>query len=356
MTNLPDLGHEPDDIAAFLLRLSPEYGPTPLLDLPRLAAGLNVAQVLAKNESRRALGSFKSLGGTFAGLRALARASGVEPAELIEPSERSRALPTLLCASDGNHGLAVAAGARYAGGQARIYLHAGVGAARARCIADQGADIVWVDGTYDDAVAAAAAAAADGEGLLVADTTDDPDDAAVADVMAGYRVMGREIRRQVDEAGHGRPTHLFVQAGVGGLAAAMALELKDWMAPPAELMVVEPVEVACVGAALAAGRIVRLPGDLHTAAEMLSCGEASLPALRVLQKAGARGVAVSEEQLHAAVALLAASGGPMTTASGATGLAGLAALRSEPRSAAATCGLDAASRVLLILTEGPLPA
>ncbi|MEO3475312.1 pyridoxal-phosphate dependent enzyme [Roseomonas sp. CAU 1739] len=147
----------PAAVAAALSRLSPDYAATPLLDLPRLATRLGVAQVLAKDEGRRMLGSFKSLGGTYAGLRALARAARTDFAGLV--ASRPAGQPALVCASDGNHGLAVAAAARLAGAGARVYLHDGVPLARAQRIQAQGAEIVRVAGTYDDAVDAAAAAA-----------------------------------------------------------------------------------------------------------------------------------------------------------------------------------------------------
>ena len=98
-------------IAAELRSLDPAYAQTPLLDLPRLAEHLGVTQVLAKDESRRMLGSFKSLGGTYAGLKTLARAAGMDLAALVET--RPSGQPTLVRASDGNHGLAVAAAARF---------------------------------------------------------------------------------------------------------------------------------------------------------------------------------------------------------------------------------------------------
>ena len=341
-----------DDIAAELLRLSPAYAPTPLLDLGELAARSGVAQVLAKDEGRRMLGSFKSLGGTYAGLRALARAAGRDLAGLLDPADRPGALPALVCASDGNHGLAVAAAARLAGAPARIFLHGTVPAARARRIEAQGAEIVWVAGTYDDTVDAAARATRAGAGILVADTTDDPTDPVVGDVMAGYGVMAAEIRREVEAAGRQRPTHLFVQAGVGGLAAAMAEGLKAWMAPPAAVVVVEPERAACVAAALAENRVVRVPGDLETSAGMLSCGEASAPAMAVLRRHGACGVTVSEPALAEAPRLLREQGGPATTPSGAAGLAGLMSLLAE--GSAARFGLDAASRVLILVTEADL--
>ncbi|MDE2576621.1 MAG: pyridoxal-phosphate dependent enzyme, partial [Rhodospirillales bacterium] len=254
MNTEPDPMAGAEAIAATLLALSPAYAPTPLRDLPRLAAALGVGQVLAKDEGQRMLGSFKSLGGTYAGLRALARRAGLDVATLV--ARRPGGLPALVCASDGNHGLAVAVAARMAGGPARIFLHASVADARARRIAAEGAEIVWVAGTYDDAVDQAAAAARAGGGILVADTTDAPADPVVADVMAGYGVIAAEIRRQLGDAAP--PTHLFVQAGVGGLAAAMAEGLAGWLAAPGLIVAVEPAQAACVAAALAAGRAVRL--------------------------------------------------------------------------------------------------
>ena len=329
--------------AAELARLSPDYAATPLLDLPLLAARLGVARVLVKDESPRMLGSFKSLGGTYAGLRALARAAGTDIQGLIavKPADQ----PALVCASDGNHGLAVAAAARFAGAGARVYLHRTVPQARAARIEAQGAEVVWVDGTYDDAVDAAAQAAREGAGILVADTTDDPNDSVVHDVMAGYGVMAEEIRAQVDAAGHERPTHLFVQAGVGGLAAAMVNGLGGWLASPGDIVVVEPESAPAVAAALTAGRPVRVPGDLETTAEMLSCGEASAPAMAVLRRHKVKAIAVSEAVLDEAPVVLRGCGGPLSTSSGCAGLAG---------ALAASLGPDA--RVLILVTEAELAA
>jgi diaminopropionate ammonia-lyase len=341
----------PQEIARQLLALSPAYAPTPLLDLGELAAELGVAQILAKDEGRRLLGSFKSLGGVYAGLRALARAAGTDIADLCNPTRRRAALPALICASDGNHGLAVACAARFAGASARVYLHENVPAIRARRIEGQGAEIRWVDGAYDDAVAAAATAALAGDGILVADTSDDSDDPVVADVMSGYGVISAEIRSQVEVAGLQRPTHLFVQAGVGGLACAMAEGLKSWMAAPAILVVVEPDKAACVAAALKENRLMRVPGDLETVAEMLSCGQASAPAVEALRRAGARAIAVSELELTEAPRILRRGGGPATTPSGATGFAGLRRAIAEKR---ADLAIETTSRILLVISEAAL--
>jgi diaminopropionate ammonia-lyase len=118
----------------------------------------------------------------------------------------------------------------------------------------------------------------------------------------------------------------------------------------AEIIVVEPETSACVAAALAQDRIVRISGDLATAAEMLSCGEASAPAMKVLRRHGARGVAVSEDALVEAPRLLRQHGGPATTPSGAAGLAGLVKILSD-RSG---FGLGATSRILILVTEADL--
>ncbi len=339
-----------------LAPLWPGLAPTPLVSLPRLAVRCGVATVWAKDESRRPLGNFKSLGGVYAGLCALTRHLGLaDIGALLDPQRPTRRLPALLCASDGNHGLAVAAGAQIAGAQARVYLPAAVPPLREARIRRRGAEIVRVAGTYDDAVAAAAAAAASGEGLLIADTSLEAADPVVGDVMTGYGVMADEILRQLSAVPAGqRPTHVFVQAGVGGLAAALAEHLVAWMDSPARMVVVEPDQAACVAPALASGRIQRIAGDLETAAGMLSCGEASAPAVARLRAVAAQPVAVSETLLAAAVTCLAETGGPATTESGAAGLAGLLSVPVGSAQARALA-LTASSRVLLLITEGPVP-
>jgi diaminopropionate ammonia-lyase len=336
-------------IVADLRRVFSEFAPTPLLDLPGLAKELGVAQVLAKNEACRPLGSFKSLGGTYAGLRALARAAGTDIAGLL--AKRHAGLPALICASDGNHGLAVAAAARFAGAEAVIFLPESISQARVHRIEAQGARIVQVAGSYDDAVDEAAKTAGAGAGIQVSDTVNRADDPIVRDVMAGYEVIAAEVRDQIAAQGHSRPTHLFVQAGVGGLAAAVARTLYDWMAAPATIVVVEPEKAACVTAALSRGEVVRLPGDVSTAAEMLSCGEASVPAFEILKRLGVQCVSVSESELAEVPGFIMAHGGPRTTPSGGAAVAGLRkALTTNPTH----FGLTVESRVLVVISERDL--
>jgi diaminopropionate ammonia-lyase len=329
------------DPAAELIRAWGELRPTRLIDLPALARQAAVGRVLVKVEAERPLGSFKSLGGTLATLRALARMAGASQA----------VPPRLICASDGNHGLAVAAAAGVAGAKASIYLPVCVSRSRVERLHVVGADVVRVQGTYDDAVRLAATAAAAGEGVLIPDTSSDLRDPVVKDVMSGYGLLARELAQQLRDEMRLRPSHVFVQAGVGGLAAAMVEGLRESLEAPAQFLVVEPEVAACVALALEAGHPVSVPGDLRTCAEMLSAGLASAPALQVLLLHCVASVLVSEGELASGVDVLAQAGGPSTTPSGAAGLAGLAHVAGSAE-LRARHQLTPQSIVLLIVTEG----
>lgn len=338
------------DLRALWTHLWPEARPTPLVELPEIARAAGVGRVFVKAEAERPLGSFKALGGMIASVRALARARGIDdPRELVS-GPRVKSLPRLLCASEGNHGLSVAAAANKVGTQAVVYLPREVSAVRVARIEAQGAAIVRIDGTYDDAVLAADAAANRGDGLLIPDTASDPNAAVVNDVMAGYGLLAQELELQFCEQLRERPTHLFVQAGVGGLAAAMVDGLQATLRQPKKFIVVEPEAAASVAAALSLGRATLLAGELQTCAEMLACGVASSPALRILQQHSVSCVAVADAELLKTVTDLCNVGGPHTTPSGAAGLAGLLHMCSRPElREAQQLGPD--SVVLTIATE-----
>lgn len=336
-----------------ILRIWEHYRPTPLLELPALAQRMGVGRLFVKVEGERPLGNFKALGGMVAGLRAIARATGTASlAQLLAGHPARTPLPRLICASDGNHGLAVAAAAQRVGADAMVLLPEAVSGARAARIVAAGGRVVRVRGTYDDAVRQAKACAERGEGLLIADTSAEEDDPVVRDVMEGYALLTGELAEQFTGHANTRPSHLFVQAGVGGLAAAMADGLRTVMRQPRRILVVEPKAAACVARALDAGHPVPVHGDLHSAAEMLSCGIASAPALAVLKRHDVRSVVVGERALRDAVQTLRNTGGPATTPSGAAGLAGLLHVAAD-RELRRVHQLDASSEVLLVATEGP---
>ncbi|MBV9736209.1 MAG: diaminopropionate ammonia-lyase [Acidisphaera sp.] len=338
----------------------PAYAVTPMRDLPDVAARAGVARVLYKDEGGRfGLGSFKGLGGAYAVARLLAahvRAATGEPASPADlVGGRWRALTadvTVACATDGNHGRSVAAGARRFGARCRIFLHAEVSQGREDAIAAFGADIVRVPGTYDDAVRAAALAAKR-EGLhLVSDTSWPGYEDVPADVMRGYGVMMLEAGEQLEVP----PTHAFIQGGVGGLAAAVCAHLWEAHGPSgAIVVVVEPERADCLFQSALAGAPRPSSGDLRTIMSGLACGEVSWLAWRVLA-AGAHGfMRIADIAAIEGMRTLARPGrGRPGIVAGDSATAGLAGLLIAAADAAmrAALRLDETSRVLLIGSEG----
>jgi diaminopropionate ammonia-lyase len=169
----------------------------------------------------------------------------------------------------------------------------------------------------------------------------------VTSVTAGYGLIASELQAQLASRA---PTHLFVQAGVGGLAAALSEGLSKVMVAPAAIVVVEPASAACVAAGLAAAKPVQIAGNLNSCASMLSCGQASAAALEVLQHHRARCLSVDEATLSSAVDILQQHTSVSTTPSGAAGFAGfMTAARSSWWQR--ELQLTARSDVLLVVTE-----
>ena len=203
----------------------PGYAPTPLLPLSGIAAACKVGALYYKDEaSRFGLGSFKALGGAYAVWQVLCRTAAEKD---ISPDDReafvahARTL-TVTCATDGNHGRSVAWGAQTFGCNCVIFIHATVSEGRKREIERYGARVIRCTGNYDDSVHEAQATA-DREGWIVVSDTSYPGYTEIPkDVMQGYELMAAEAIRQWPEAEP--PTHIFLQTGVGGLAAAVAAQ------------------------------------------------------------------------------------------------------------------------------------
>ncbi|MER8633575.1 diaminopropionate ammonia-lyase [Mesorhizobium opportunistum] len=331
---------------------------TPLHALPALAGELGLGALHVKDEGfRLGLGSFKALGGAYAVFRLVLEEAGkrlgrtVDIGDLDRPDVRSvAATMTVACATDGNHGRSVAQGAELAGAKAVIFVHAGVSDERIAAIARYGARMVRVEGNYDDSVRQAAKVAAEKGWTVVSDTSWPGYERIPGLVMQGYTAIVREALRQLREP----PTHVFVQAGVGGVAAAVAGHLAIVLgdARPT-FIVVEPARAACVVAAARAGRVVKVPHDEPTVMAMLECYEASPVAWRVLARVADAFMTVDEDDAIAVMRRLArpAGGDPVIVAgeSGGVGLAGLIRAVAENK---AELGLDGKSRVLVINTEG----
>ncbi len=317
----------------------PEYAPTPLRDLPEIARGAGLGLVRLKDEAGRfGLGSFKALGGAYA------------VAELVRGQRKPQAVK-VTCATDGNHGRAVAWGARRCGCRCVVFVHEVVSAGRVAAIAEFGAELRRVPGTYDDAVREADRVAR-GEGWSVISDTSWPGYLEVPRrVMQGYRLMADEA---IDQWGGPPPSHVFVQAGVGGMAAAVAVQLRARLAPPPALIVAEPDRAACLLASAELGALTSVPGTLDTIMAGLACGEPSLLAWQELDRSAAAFMAVPDEAAAPAMRLLAGAG-IVTGESGAAGLAALLLAAADP-AARAALGLGPESRVLLFGTEGATDA
>jgi len=312
----------------------PGYAPTPLVDLPAIAAACGVCQVLYKDEGRRfGLKSFKALGGAYAVERIAAARGGADGL-------------VVTCATDGNHGRSVAWGARRVGAKAVIYVHEGVSQGRADAIAAFGADVVRAGATYDESVRLSAEAAEAHGWTIVSDTSWPGYDTIPKDVMQGYAVLAIEA-----EAAGARPTHVFVQGGVGGLAAGvLSYRWERYGAQRPIMTIVEPETADCLFLSAAAGRPVVKEGDLDTIMAGLSCGEPSLLAWALLAPGADAFMTVGDDQAASAMRRLADLG-VAAGESGVAGLAGLIAAAAEPGIRAAL-ELDASSRVLLYGTEG----
>lgn len=334
----------------------PGYAVTPLLDLPDLAAQLGVSAVRLKDEAGRfGLGSFKALGGAYAVAVVLANelarcgvAANVSTADLVAGRYRdATAKLTFTCATDGNHGRSVAWGAQRFGAACVIFVHAGVSQGRIDAIARYGAQIRVVAGTYDDSVREAAAVARANGWFVISDTSWDGYTEVPREVMQGYRVMADEAVTQWDGAA---PSHVFVQGGVGGVAAAVSAQLRAAYRPAPKLIVVEPDAAACLLASAQQGKLAAVGGDLDTLMAGLACGEPSPLAWQELGRAAFAFMAVPDAAAVDCMRLLARSG-IVAGESGVAGLAGLRLVAADPQ-ARAVLGLNADSRVLLFSTEG----
>jgi diaminopropionate ammonia-lyase len=334
------------------------FDETPLLSLPEVAAELGLGSVLIKDEGLRLnQGSFKSLGGAYAVMVLhkclLEQRLGheVEVAELLSPTAREFARTvTVCCATDGNHGRSVAAGARLLGCRSAIFIHAGVSQSRADAI---GADeIVRAEGNYDLSVREAKRVSAERGWLLVSDTSWPGYEEIPALVGQGYTILAEEALRQLAEQRCGSPTHLFLQAGVGGFASSVGGYITESLGDRIKVVVVEPDRAACLYQSAKTGELSSVKPSAPTIMAMLECYTPSLIAWRTLEKIADGFMTVGEDLAKDAMRRLAfRRNGPVVAGeSGAAGLAGLLAATAD-REMREALQLGGNSTVLLVNTE-----
>ena len=354
----------PDGIPAFHASI-PGHAPTSLHDLPALADELDVARVLVKEESLRfGLPAFKVLGVSWAVARVVLDLAeeGHDAADAVTWERVVAAAATLgdltlATATDGNHGRALARLARLLGLSARIHVPAVMAPAPAAAIAAEGAQVVRIDGSYDEAVTLAAREAdADPDVVLVQDTAWPGYERIPGWIVEGYTTMVAEVDEQAAALGVGGVDLTLVPTGVGSLAQAVVTWNRS--RPPRDagrhraVVAVEPDTAACVVASLQADELASVETAATTMAG-LNCGTPSSLAWPVLRRGLDGAIAVTDAAATAAVADLAALGvdaGP----SGAAALAGARALLHGPQAAArrAHLALPQDATVVLLSTEG----
>jgi diaminopropionate ammonia-lyase len=338
----------------------PVHQKTAMVDLPALAASFGIASLHVKDESTRlGLGSFKALGGAYAVIRAIhAEATAqlnrdVPIEELMSAQVKEIAAGmTFACATDGNHGRSLATGARFMGAKSVIFVHEGVSARRVEAIRSAGATIHTVAGTYDDAVNTAMLEAEKHQWRLISDTAWPGYDFVPRQVMQGYTVSAAEAWMQLDE----QPTHIILQAGVGGFAATIAAHAATrWRDMPPAIIVVEPSRAACLMASAQAGQPVEVSHEGATIMGMLECFMPSLVAFDVLNTLATAFVTVDDDDAVTAMRQfaypLADDAAIISGESGAAGLAALLCLAKDP-DACSSLKLGPNARVLLFNTEG----
>lgn len=313
----------------------PELAGTPQRSLSAACEDLGLGSLIAKDETARfGLNAFKLLGARFAVERLLADGA-IAQGDL------------LVCASEGNHGRAVARAARDAGCRARVYMAHDAAQARVDAIASEGAEVVRVIGSYDDAVRQLQDDARAGGATIVSDTSWDGYEHIPRLIMLGYTRMAQEM------AGDGAiPDVVFVQGGVGGLLCGIA----SWYAmhaPSTRIVCVEPSSAACLQASASAGRPVAVDGPLTTAMAGLRNREVSPLAFEAVRSIVSVFVAIDDVWSDAAMRALKAEG-VHAGASGAAAFGGLLALCRDAsmESVRRAIKLDDNAEVAVIVSEG----
>ena len=345
-------------------RTMPAYAPTPLAHLPALAGMLGIKDVFVKDEGRRfGLKAFKALGGSWCIASLLAEELGLEKPDfaVLTSAETRKKLGdrTFSTATDGNHGMGVAWTAAKLGQKAVIFMPKGSSPERVERIRGTGATVHVTDVNYDATVELAKRTAAENGWTFVQDTdrpgyTDIP-----KRLMAGYMTMAREAIEEMREKGV-RPTHVFLQAGVGSMAAGVAAYLTNLFRDrPPVFVIVEAEAADCLHKTVAAqdGKIHIAEGDLATMMAGLACGEPCRTALSMLEDLAENFVTITDRVSARAMRML---GNPLPgddrVVSGESGASGFGAFvelvrEGSPEAWRKTVGLDENAVVLCFSTE-----
>ncbi len=344
-----------------------EYFPTPLVELPGLAAYLGLGRVLIKDEaSRFGLQAFKALGASYAVYRFIKDQFAQEGRAVPEAKDfyrRTALLPpgrfTFCTATDGNHGRGVAWVARKLRQHAAIYMPKNTVLARIKSIIAEGAKVTIIDGHYDEAVEQAAKDAAEFGWQIISDTSWPGYVDIPRWIMAGYLTMFREIDETIGDKL--KIDAVIVQGGVGALAAAASWHYNtEYKSRPVKLIAVEPTAAACLLASINSpeGEPRSIDGEFNTIMAGLNCGTPSPVAWPLIKQGFDAFMTVSDEQcIEAMLTYYYPRGDDPRLISGESGAAGLAALLSLCKKnilmdIRKKLGIDTSSTILLLNTEG----
>lgn len=338
------------------------YQPTPLLALDAFAETLGVSKVLVKDESQRfGLNAFKMLGGSYAIARLLCERYDIDITDFTIEKFRAAGHPrtTFVTTTDGNHGRGVAWAAQELGQRAVIYMPQGSTQERQDHITRLGAECIVTDMNYDDTVRYSLRIALERDWEVVQDTSWEGYTRIPTWIMQGYSTLADEAVEQMHAMGIERPTHVFLQAGVGALAAGVLGYLVDvFGAKKLHTVIVEPELASCLYLSGIKGEIVKVGGRMATIMAGLACGEPNPIGWPLLRNCVSQFVSCADNIAALGMRVL---GNPLgadprivSGESGAIGMGMLAAVHFAPDREALLrqFKLDKNSVVLLISTEG----
>tara|TARA_Y100001970_G_scaffold271007_1_gene365649 strand:- start:34 stop:1176 length:1143 start_codon:yes stop_codon:yes gene_type:complete len=262
------------------------YKPTPLIDLNKLTKNYNLNKIFYKDESRRfKLKSFKALGGAYA----------------VEKISAGNKNITVSTATAGNHGKSVAWGAQRLGLKSKIFISENVSESRAKDIASFGAEIIKVKGNYDDSLKACINQSKKNNWEIIQDVAWQDYELVPKLTMSGYSVMIKEISEQTNHY----ITHIFLQAGVGGMASAVIAGVARYFKRIPKIIIIEPQSADCVLASILNSKLTKVDIKKESIMGGMSCGEVSLVPWQILKNSVNNCLSMSDDNIASTVTMLA---------------------------------------------------
>ena len=334
---LKNISKEQIDEAYLTISKWDSYSPTPLLLLNKLSKELNLNNIYYKDESKRfGLKSFKALGGAYA----------------VEKVTKGNKDITVSTATAGNHGRSVAWGAKRLGLKCKIFISEYVSDARGKAMEALGADVVKVKGNYEKSLIECIKQSLENNWQIVQDVAWKDYMLVPTLTMAGYSVMMKEI---VDQINNEEITHIFLQAGVGGMAGAMVAGVARYLKNTPKMIIVEPDSAACVMESIKTGKIEKINIERESLMGGMSCGEPSLVPWEILKKSVNNCISLPDDDIGKAMKLFAnASFGDDKIVAGENSAPGVISLIAScnDENIKNKINLNSNSNVLLIGCEG----